>query len=283
MAASSPNREYPIMRLLKDLFTYRELLSVLVWKALATRYKQAYLGVAWSVLKPVMLLFIFVLVRAFVGIDSGNIPYPVLTFAALLPWTFFQESVSESSNSVVANAHLIKKIYFPRELFPLTAILTRLVDLAISFGLLAALMAWYRVVPTATVLWVPALILYTMLTALTLGLATAAVNVYYRDIGQAVPIMLSLLMYLSPVIYPLQLVKDKLLQEQAAGTWSEALYALYTINPLTGIIDGYQSALLRGESPDLAVMWPGLLLIALLLPLSYRMFKQAETHFADVI
>lgn len=272
-----------MMRVLKDLYTYRELLSVLVWKALATRYKQAYLGVAWSVLKPVMLMLIFVLVRAFVGIDSGDIPYPVLTFAALLPWTFFQESVSESSNSVVANAHLIKKIYFPRELFPLTAILTRLVDLAISFGILAALMAWYRVVPTATVLWVPALILYTMLTALTLALATAAINVYYRDIGQAVPIMLSLLMYVSPVIYPLQLVKDKLLRDQAAGIWSDPLYDLYTMNPLTGIIDGYQRALLRGESPDLAVMWPGLFLMVLLLPLSYRLFKRAETHFADVI
>lgn len=270
-------------RAFRELYSYRDLLAVLVWKGLATRYKQSYLGVAWSVLKPVMLMLIFVLVRSFVGIDSGDIPYPVLTFAALLPWSFFQETVTESSNSVVANAHLIKKIYFPRELFPLTAILTRLVDLAISFGILAALMAWYRVVPTATALWVPGLVLYTMLVALTVALATAAVNVYYRDIGQAVPILLSLLMYVSPVIYPLQLVTDKLAGAQAAGSWSDTLYFLYTLNPLTGIIDGYQRALLRGESPDLAVLGPGLVLTLVLLPISYRLFKRAETHFADVI
>ncbi len=272
-----------MLAMFTNLFRYRELLMVLVWKALATRYKQSYMGVAWSVLKPVMLMLIFVLVRAFVGIDSGDIPYPVLTFAALLPWTFFQETVTESSNSMIANAHLIKKIYFPRELFPLTAIVTRLVDLAISFGILAVLMAWYRVAPSATSLWVPALVLYTVLVALTVGLTTAAVNVYYRDVGQAVPILLSLLMYVSPVIYPLQLVSDRLLGAQSAGEWSGTLYFLYTMNPLTGIIDGYQRTLLRGVEPDFSVLGPGLVLTLVLLPLSYRLFKRAETHFADVI
>ncbi len=272
-----------MLGMIRNVFRYRELLAVLVWKNIAVRYKQAYLGILWAILKPLMLMLIFTLVRAFVGIDSGDIPYPVLTFAALLPWTFFQESVLDSTNSVVTNAHLIRKIYFPRELFPITALLTKLVELAISFLILGGLMAWYEVVPTAQVLWVPVLVLYTLVTALSVALAGAAINVYYRDMGQAFPIVLSLLMYASPVIYPLSLVKDKLLTQQAAGDWSDMLYLLYTLNPMTGIIDAFQSVLLRGVEPDFAVMWPGLVCVCALLPCSYWLFKSAEAHFADVI
>jgi len=269
--------------MLSNVLRYRELLMVLVWKNIAVRYKQAYLGMLWALLKPVMLMLIFTLVRAFVGIDSGDIPYPILTFAALLPWTFFQEAVLDSTNSIVTNAHLIRKIYFPREIFPITSLLTKLVEFGVSSIILIGMMAYYEFVPTLQALWVPILILYTLLTALSVALAGAAINVYYRDVGQAVPIVLTLLMYASPTIYPLQLVKERLLEQQAAGDWSELLYFVYTLNPLAGIIDGFQNTLLRGAPPDASVIWPGLILVLVFLPLSYSFFKRAETHFADVI
>jgi lipopolysaccharide transport system permease protein len=267
----------------KNLYDYRELVFTLAWKNIAVRYKQAFLGLAWAVIKPVMLMLIFTLVKSFVGIDSGSVPYPVLVFAALMPWIFFQESASDAVNSVVSNTALIKKIYFPREIFPITAVGTKLIELGINFVILAALMAWYGMLPTAQVLWVPLIILYTVLAALTVGLFGAAVNVYYRDMGQALPVLLSLMMYASPVIYPLQLVKDKLLVQQAAGEWSNLLYTLYTLNPLAGIIDAFQNVVLRGLTPDWQSMLPGAITVGLLLPISYAFFKRAESYFADVI
>ncbi|OGT01363.1 MAG: ABC transporter [Gallionellales bacterium RBG_16_57_15] len=267
----------------KNLYDYRELMAVLAWKNITLRYKQAYLGIAWALVKPLMLMLIFTLVKSFVGIDSGNIPYPLLTFAALMPWIFFQESASEGVNSVVGNANLIKKIYFPREIFPLTAVITKLVELGIGFFILAGLMIWYRFVPGIYILWVPLIILYTILAALSIAFVGAAFNVYYRDVATALPVLLSLLMYASPVIYPLQLVKDKLLVQQAAGEWSNLLYTLYTLNPMAGIIDSFQSVVLRNAPPDLNAMIPGAIMIAILLPLSYLYFKRAENYFADVI
>ena len=272
-----------MIRAAQNLYDYRELLGTLAWKNISLRYKQAYLGIAWAVIKPVTLMLIFTLVRSFVGIDSGSIPYPILTFAALLPWIFFQESASEGVNSVVGNTALIKKIYFPRELFPITSVATKLIELGINFLILGALMAWYGMVPTAYALWVPVIIFYTVLVSLTIAFAGSAINVYYRDMGQALPVLLSLLMYASPVIYPLQLVKDKLLVQQAAGEWSNALYTLYTLNPLAGIIDAFQSVVLRGSPPDLGAMVPGAVFVAVCLPLSYAFFKRAESYFADVI
>lgn len=265
------------------LLAYRELIATLAWKSIAVRYKQAYLGIAWAVIKPLTLMLTFTLVRSFVGIDSGSVPYPLLTFAALLPWVFFQESASEGVGSVVGNAVLIRKIYFPREIFPITSVATKLVELGINVLILAALMAWYGVLPTAHVLWAPVLIFYTMLAALTVAFAGAAMNVYYRDVGQALPVLLSLAIYASPVMYPLHLVKEKLLVQKAAGDWSEALYTLYTLNPLAGIIDAFQNVVLRGQPPDFAAMLPGAVLVAVLLPLSHAFFKRAESYFADVI
>jgi ABC-type polysaccharide/polyol phosphate export permease len=137
----------------KNLYQYRELIAALAWKNIVLRYKQAYLGILWAILKPIMLMLIFTLVRSFVGIETGDIPYPILTFAALLPWVFFQESASEGVNSVTANAALIKKIYFPREVFPITAMVTKIVELGISFFILAGMMIYYKMAPTIYALW----------------------------------------------------------------------------------------------------------------------------------
>jgi len=272
-----------MINIVKNVYTYRELITALAWKNIVVRYKQAYLGILWAVLKPVMLMLIFTLVRSFVGIETGDIPYPILTFAALLPWIFFQESASEGVNSVTSNAALIKKIYFPREVFPLTAMVTKLVELFISFLILAGLMVYYKMMPTLHAIWVPAIILYTMIVALTISFFGAALNVYYRDVAQALPVALSLMMYGSPVIYPLSLVHKKLIVEQAAGVWSNDLYTLYTLNPLAGIIDSFQRVVLKGLEPDFAAIYPGLTLTLIILPFSYLFFKRAENWFADVI
>ncbi|HYE37873.1 ABC transporter permease [Methylocaldum sp.] len=269
--------------LFKTLIKHRELVSTLAWKNIAVRYKQAYLGIAWAILKPLMLVLIFSLVRSFVGIDSGGVPYPVLTFAALLLWIFFQEAASEGVTSVVGNANLIRKIYFPREIFPLTSVLTKLVELGINLLIVSGLMAWYGIAPTIYVLWVPVLVAYTILAALTIAFVGAAVNVYYRDVGNAMPVLLSLMMYTSPIIYPLHLVKEKLIVQQAAGEWSDKLYQLYMMNPLAGLIDSFQNVMLRGLPPDFDAMLPGFVLVIVLLPISYAYFKRAESYFADVI
>lgn len=268
---------------IKNIVDYRELIAVLVWKNITVRYKQAYLGIGWAVLKPLALMLVFTLIRSFVGIPSGNVPYPILVFAALMPWIFFQESASEGVQSVVGNAALIRKIYFPREVFPITGIITKLVELGINAIILAGLMLWFRMVPSVYILWAPVIILYTMLASLTIALAGAAINVYYRDVGVALPVLLSLLMYASPVIYPLDLVKNKLLVQRGAGEWSDVLYTLYTLNPLAGIIDSFQNVVLRGAPPDFGAMLPGGILVAFALPISYRIFKRAESYFTDVI
>ena len=266
-----------------SLFAYRELMLALAWKNITIRYKQAYLGLVWAVLKPVMLMVIFTLVRSFIGIETEGIPYPVLTFAALLPWIFFQESASEGINSVTSYTALIKKIYFPREVFPLTAMITKTVELSISLFILAALMIYYQIMPTWQALWLPVIIFYTMIVALTISFFGSALNVYYRDVSQALPVILSLMMYMSPIIYPLSLVKKKLITEQAAGEWSDSLYTLYTLNPLAGIIDSVQRVLLKGIPPDFETMLPSIALTACILPLSYLYFKRAENWFADII
>jgi len=272
-----------MLRIAKNLYDYRELMYTLAWKNIALRYKQAYLGIAWAIVKPLMLMLIFTLVRSFVGIDSGSVPYPVLTFAALMLWVFFQEAASEGVTSVVGNTALIRKIYFPREIFPLTSVLTKLVELGINFLIIMALMVWYGILPGPEVFWVPLLIAYTILAALTIAFVGAAINVYYRDVGNALPVLLSLVMYASPVIYPLHLVKDRLVTHQAAGEWSNLLYQVYLLNPLAGLIDSFQNIMLRGLPPDFQAMLPGFVLVLCLLPLSYLYFKRAEAYFADVI
>jgi lipopolysaccharide transport system permease protein len=269
--------------LAKNLLAYRELIAVMAWKQVIVRYKQSYLGLAWTVIKPFSLMLVFTLLNSFVGISHGSIPYPVLSFTALIPWVFFQESISEGINSLVVNAQLIKKIYFPREVFPFTGVITKLMEFFINSMVLAALMAYFHVATSGTILWVAPLLIYTILASLAVALAGAALNVFYRDVGAMLPILLQLIMYASPVIYPMSLVEKKLLVDRAAGPLSDFAYLLYRLNPIAGIIDGFQRAVLYGERPDINLMWPGMVFTAIMLPISYFVFKQAERHFADII
>lgn len=265
------------------LWAHHELITTLAWKSVVVRYKQAYLGLAWTVAKPAMMMAIFTVMRSFIGIESGGVPYPVLAYCALMPWMFFQESASEGVNSVVGNAHLIKKVYFPRAIFPLTAVVTKLVELVINLSILLLLMAWYGILPGIQVLWIPVLVLYTVLVGLTVAFAGAAINVKFRDMGQMLPMLMSLAMYLSPVIYPLSLVRQRLLSQRLGGDHAELLYSLYTANPLAGIIDGFQRVLLKNLPPDFSTMLPGVVIVGILLPMSYIFFRRAESQFADVI
>lgn len=269
--------------MLTELFQYRELIVALAVKNITLRYKQAYFGIAWVVLQPLMMMAIFMLVRAFIGFNSGGVPYPVMAFAALLIWRLFQDTATDGVNCIVGNAHLIRKIYFPREVFPLTAAVTKVIEFGINLLVLSLMMAWYGIAPTAQAAWVPLLALYAVIAAWAIAFAGSAINVAYRDVGAAVPVLLSLLMYASPIIYPMRLVHERLVEQQAAGAWSHALYLLYTANPVAGLVDGLQRTVLMGLPPDPGVMAPGVVLTLVALWPSYRVFKRAEARFADLI
>jgi len=272
-----------MLAIAKNVFMYRELIAVMAWKQIIVRYKQSYLGLVWAILKPVTLMLVFTLLNSIIGITSGDIPYPLLSYTALIPWIFFQESTSEGVGSIVHNAQLIRKIYFPREIFPLTGVMTKLVEFGINCLVLGCLFAYLKIMPAATAVWVPLLVVYIIFASLAVALAGAALNVFYRDVSTMLPILLQLMMYGSPVIYPMSLVRQKLLIYHVAGHWSDILYRLYTFNPLAGIIDAFQRTVIYGQAPDWDVMWPGLLLTLLALPLSYVAFKRAEMHFADIV
>jgi lipopolysaccharide transport system permease protein len=272
-----------MIEIAKNVFWYRELIAVMAWKQIIVRYKQSYLGIVWAVLKPLILMLVFTLLNSFIGIPTGNVPYPVVAFTALLPWVFFQESTSEGVGSIANNGALIRKIYFPREVFPISSVLTKLIEVVVNSFVLGCLLLYFKVWPTATIVWVPAILVYIIFASLAVALAGAALNVFYRDVGTMLPILLQLMMYGSPVIYPMSLVKQKLLVAQVAGDWSNFFYRLYTFNPMAGIIDAFQRAVLYGQAPDFDVMWPGMLLVAVLLPLSYASFKRAERYFADMV
>lgn len=272
-----------MLALTRNLAQYHELIAALARKNVTLRYKQSYLGFAWAIMRPLMLMLVFALVRSLVGIETGEVPYALLSFSALTMWLFFQDACTDGVGSIVNHANLIRKIYFPREVFPLTSIVAKLVEFGIAFVLLIGLMAWFGVTPGAHALWVPLLVVYACLAALAVSFVGSAANVYARDISSAMPILFNLLMYASPVIYPLALVRDKLLVQRAAGEWSDALYTLYLANPMAGAIDAFQRVLLLNQAPDWSALAPGVLLTAVALPITYLLFKRAEAYFADVI
>ena len=222
------------VRELRDLWLYRELLYFLVWRDIKVRYKQTALGVAWVVMQPVLTALIFSVflgALARVPTDADDLPYPLFVFAGLLPWTFFSGAVANSGNSLVGSAHLITKVYFPRVLIPVAAVGARLVDFLISFAVLGGLLAFYRVWPGWNLLMLPAMVALVALLALGVGLWTSAANVRYRDVGVALPVLVQLWMFASPVVYPVRLVP-------------EAWRGWYSLNPLVGVISGFRSALL---------------------------------------
>jgi lipopolysaccharide transport system permease protein len=255
---------------LGELWAHRELLYFLAWRDLKVRYKQAVLGIAWVLIQPLMLTLIFtVFLGMLARVPSDGVPYPLLIYVGLLPWTFFSSSVNTSGNSLVANSNLITKVYFPRLIVPSASVLARLVDFGIAFLILAGMMIFYRVPLNVKLLALPALVTLTTLLALGFGMLISALNVKYRDVGIMLPVLLQLWMYVSPVLYSTSLVP---------GNWRW----LYSLNPLVGIIDGFRSAVL-GRPFDLPSLAVSAVFTTALLLFALYFFRRVERSFADVI
>jgi len=255
---------------LRELWEYRELLYFLVWRDVKVRYKQAALGLAWVVMQPLLMTLVFTVFLGYLArVPSDGMPYLLFVYVGLLPWGFFSSAVLNSSGSLVGNAHLITKVYFPRGVIPAAAVGARLVDLAVASVILAGLMAYYRVVPTAAILAVPPLVALTTLLALACGMLTSSLNVKYRDVGVAMPVLMQLGMYLSPVLYPLSLVPED-------WRW------VYALNPMVGIVSGFRAAVLGHEFDWYALGVSAALTLALLVCASY-LFRRVEREFADII
>jgi lipopolysaccharide transport system permease protein len=256
----------------RDLWRYRELFYFLAWRDILVRYKQTAIGVAWAVIRPLLTMLVFTAIFGRVAkLPSDGAPYPVLVCAAILPWQFFATALSESSASLVANSNLISKVYFPRLIIPASAVITSLVDFAISLCILAAMMVWYGVAPHWRILTLPAFVLLAMAASFGFGLWLTALNVKYRDFRYVVPFIVTFGLYVSPVGFSSSIVPEQ---------WR----LLYSVNPMVGVIDGFRWAILGGDS---MIYVPGFLLslavVALSLVTGIRYFRSTERTFADII
>jgi lipopolysaccharide transport system permease protein len=256
-----------------DLWHYRELFFILAWRDLAVRYKQTVIGVAWALIRPVLIMVVFTVVFGRIAKlpSEGAAPYAIMVFAAMLPWQFFATALGESSNSLVLNSNLISKVYFPRLIVPAASVITSFVDFLISFALLVVLMAWFKYWPDARVVSLPLFILLAFGAAMGAGLWLCALTVEYRDFRYIVPFIVQFGLYVSPVGFSSTVVPEQ---------WR----LLYSLNPMVGVIDGFRWALLQG---DAQLYWPGLMIsivLTILLCLTGTWyFRKTETTFADVI
>ena len=256
---------------LRESWEYRELIYFFVWRDLKVRYRQTILGVSWAVLQPFLTM---VILSLFFGrlakIPSDGLPYPVFSYAALVPWTFFASSLTTASNSIISSSNMLKKIYFPRMTLPIAAVLSGLVDLFLALVVLLGMMLVYGLVPTANVLWVPALLLLTLVTSLGASLWLSAMNVQFRDVRYAVPFLIQAWMFATPVAYPSSLL-------------SEPWKTVYGLNPMAGVVEGSRWALLGTDTaPGLIILVSTLVAVALLLSGAYY-FRRMEKSFADVV
>jgi lipopolysaccharide transport system permease protein len=264
-----PSASWAALRL-GDLWLYRELLYFLTWRDVKVRYKQTVLGASWAILQPLMTMLIFTLLfGGLAGIKSDGIPYPIFAYAGLLIWTFFANAVTTSANSIVGSATLITKIYFPRMIIPGAAVSAGLVDMAIAFLLLIALMVYYRVPPSLTSLMILPLVALSSLLALGVGMWLSALNVKYRDVRYAVPFLIQLWMFASPVIYPASLLPAK---------WRWVL----VLNPLTGILENFRVAVFGGSFSWRALAVSTAITLLVLVGSAYS-FRRMEKTFADIV
>ena len=258
----------------QDLWRYRELFYVLAWRDISVRYKQTVVGVLWAVLQPVMLTVVFTFFGKMANFGSEDVPRPVWIFAATMPWQFFSNSLTASSQSLIANANLVSKVYFPRLIVPAGAVVTAMIDFLITFGLFLLMMAWYHVVPTWRFAVVPFLMILAFLTALGPGLLITALNVKYRDFRYIVPFIVQIGIYLSPVAYSTSDIQKK---------FPEWIW-LYSLNPMVGVIDGFRWALLGGKGGiTLPVLGESMTVTTILVFLGVWYFRRTERTFADII
>jgi len=256
-----------------DLWRYRELFLILAWRDLSVRYKQTVIGVVWAILRPLLTMIVFTLIFGRVAKlpSDGNAPYPLLVFAAMLPWTLFATSLSDASNSLIGNANLISKVYFPRLIVPSATVVSAFADFLISLVLLAALMVYYRFAPGWNVLLLPLFVLLALAASLGPGLWMTALNVKYRDFRYVIPFVAQFGLYVSPVGFSSSVIPER---------WR----LLYSLNPMVGVIDGFRWCLLSGAS---RIYWPGftlsLVVVAFFLWLGISQFRKMEKTFADLI
>ena len=255
-----------------DLWEYRELFYFLAWRDILVRYKQTVIGVLWAILRPLLTMLVFVLVFHTLGkFPSDGAPYPILVYAAMLPWQFFSTALSEASSSLIGNANLISKVYFPRLIIPASSVVTSLVDLFVAFAVLVALMAWYGYWPDWRIVALPAFVLLGFVAAMGGGLLLTALNVRYRDFRYVIPFIVQIGLYVSPVGFSSTIVPEK---------WR----LLYSLNPMVGVIDGFRWSLLGGTT-DLYL--PGLALSVILsvvtLAVGFAYFRRTERVFADIV
>ena len=257
---------------LRDLWTYRELIYFMIWRDLKVRYKQTLLGAAWAVIQPLMTMLVFTFLFSNVAkMPSDNIPYPIFSYTALLPWGLFTTALNNASRSLTSNTNMVTKVYFPKLILPMASVLAGLVDFAIAFVILFGLMFFYHVTPSWTALWaVPVFLLLSVITALGVALWLSAVNVQYRDVGYALPFLTQFWMFLTPVAYSSSVISQK---------WQ----IVYALNPMAGVVNGFRWALLgSGNPPDVLVaISAGIALVVLFTGLIY--FRNMERTFADTI
>lgn len=253
-----------------EIWQYRELLYFFVWRDVKIRYKQTALGFLWAIIQPLFLMVVFTLFfGGLAKIPSEGIPYPLFSFAALIPWTLFAEGLTRSTTSMVSNANIMTKVYFPRLIMPISGILSPLVDFTIAFIILILMMAYYGFVPTIAIILLPLFIILAIMTSLAVGLWLSALNVKYRDFQYTIPFLIQLWLFASPVVYPSSLLPAQ-------------LQVLYGLNPMAGVIEGFRWALL-GTNPPGAMILVSVGVVVLLLVGGLLYFKRMEQYFADVV
>jgi lipopolysaccharide transport system permease protein len=255
---------------LKEVWEYRDLVYYFAWRDIKVRYKQTALGAAWAVLQPILATIVFtIFFGRLAKLPSDGVPYPVFAYVGMVPWQFFSSTLSICSNSLVGSQNLIKKVYFPRLVVPLAAVIAGLVDFAISFVVLIAMMFYYGVTPTGKILLLPPLILLVVITTLAIGLWLSALNVQFRDVRYTVPFLTQFWMFATPVVYSSSLVPAK---------WR----AWYGLNPMAGVVDGFRCALLGKASPG-PMLWVSVAAVLVLLLGGLLYFRRMEASFADIV
>jgi len=269
-AVIRPASRWPALEL-QELWEFRELIYFLAWRDIKVRYKQTVLGVVWAIIQPLFLMVVFSLFFGRLAkVPSDGYPYSIFVFTALLPWQLFAHSLTESSNSLVANERLITKVFFPRLVIPIASVIGGLVDFAIAFVILLAMMAWYGIRPGMQVLTLPLFVLLAILAALAAGLWLSALNVRYRDVRYTITFLTQLWLFVTPVTYPSSLVPEK---------WR----VLYGLNPMAGVVEGFRWALLGKAQPPTLILGASTVAVVILLVGGLYYFRRMEQSFADIV
>jgi lipopolysaccharide transport system permease protein len=256
---------------LRDLWEYRELAYFLTWRDIKVRYKQTVLGASWAIIQPFFTMIIFsIFFGRLAGLPSDGVPYPIFAYAALVPWTFFANGLSNSSNSLVGSSNLLKKVYFPRLVIPISAILAGVIDFVLAFIVLILMMISFRIYPTVNALFLPLLLLLALITSLGVGLWLSALNVQFRDIRYAVPFVINAWMFATPIAYPSSLLEEP---------WR----TLYGLNPMAGVVEGFRWALLGTETQPGAMVFISAAVAIIVFIGGLYYFRRIEKTFADVV